>query len=341
MIELELLGPHTDGSQLVFTDKDGERYLVVVDDALKAAIRRGEIQLESVPAQGSQLRPREIQQLLRAGMQPAEIASTYDVELGRINRFLSPIIAERNFVIRRALRATVGAEPDSPTLGDLTIDRLATRGVDSKSMEWNALREDDNPWELHLNFIQAAKEHHASWQVANNGQLIRALDDEARWLTETTAPALNSSVTKFPETDKPSPNVPGEPASGEDVEKLLDELSAARGRRQPIDVPDEDVSTSPTPSILRFPHRKSTPEPVEPQPAEETAKSAEEVADEPQSETPEEVKEGKEVKEGADTLPGMEQIEEAPKQQPTRNSRKSKRRSVPSWDEIVFGTRGD
>ena len=138
------LGPPYRRIQLVFTDKDGERYLIVVDDALKRRSAGAESS-ESMPKQGSQLRPREIQQLLRAGMAPAEIASTYDVELERISRVEAPIIAERNFVINRALTSAVGTEPDSPQLGDLVIDRLATRGVEAQSLSWSALREGREP----------------------------------------------------------------------------------------------------------------------------------------------------------------------------------------------------
>lgn len=331
MKELELLGPHTDGSQLVFTDKDGERYLIVVDDALKAAIRRGEIKLESMPKQGSQLRPREIQQLLRAGMAPAEIASTYDVELERISRFEAPIIAERNFVINRALTSAVGTEPDSPQLGDLVIDRLATRGVEAQSLSWSALREDENPWELHLTFIQAAKEYHASWQVSNRGTLIKALDDEGRWLTETTAPAP-ANVTQFPEQADHSPNIPGEPASGEDIDKLLDGLAAQRGRRVPLEyVDDEEEETKP--SLLRIPGvKKSKPaEPVAEQPSADSVGETRESADSAESEKD---------AERTSTLPGFDNVEKK-EEEPKKAPRKTKRRSVPSWDEIVFGTRND
>ncbi len=198
MIELELLGPHGDGSQLVFTDKDGERYMIVVDDALKAAIRRGELKLESFPKSGSVLRPREIQQLLRAGMPAAEIAANYDIDIDRINRFLAPVVTERNYIVSAALAEPVGGEAGAPQLGDLVIDRLATRGVDAHSLSWTALREGDRPWELHLTFVQAATERRASWQVSNRGVLICALDEEARWLTETTTPAA-TNVTSLPE----------------------------------------------------------------------------------------------------------------------------------------------
>ena len=38
MIELELLGGN--GDRIVMTDQDGQRYSIIVDDALRAAVRR-------------------------------------------------------------------------------------------------------------------------------------------------------------------------------------------------------------------------------------------------------------------------------------------------------------
>lgn len=235
MIELALLGSHADGTQLVFTDPDGKRYLVDIDDDLKAAIRRQSLSAEVLPPPGRRLAPREIQRLLRAGMEPEEIASAYEIELERINRYTTPVQLEKNFVISRALEAPISSDSGAPRLGELVVDRLATRGVDAASLSWSARREDGLPWELHLNFAQAARQLHAHWEISESGKLQRALDDEARWLTETTSPAtppVSTLVTSAPATV-------GQAQSDESVEALLDELSAARGRRQGLDSEDD------------------------------------------------------------------------------------------------------
>lgn len=337
MIELELLGPHGDGSQLVFTDKSGERYLIVVDDALKTAVRRSELKLESLPATGTTLRPRNIQQLLRAGMPAADIAAQYNTDIDRVNRFLAPIVAERNYVVSSALAAPVGGESDAPRLGELVVDRLATRGVDAHSLRWTALREGDEPWELHLTFVQAAKEMRASWQVSNEGKPIRALDDEARWLTETTTPAA-PNVTSLPEPDTRS-NTPGEPATGDDIDKILSNLAAQRGRRQaPREAAPEVLAEQPSEkksALLRFPSAKPKPESLKPEPASTPDVNEAEPAEPANSKT-----ESTEH-EDSDTLPGFESVKREESEPSSKTERKSKRRSVPSWDEIVFGTRGD
>lgn len=320
MIELELLGAHADGSQLVFTDPDGQRFIVTIDDALRAAVRREGIRLETMPAQGAQLSPREIQQLLRAGLDPAEISSTYDVDPARVNRFHSPVRAEKNYVISQALNSPVGADGDTPPLGDLVVDRLATRGVDAQTLSWTASRQDDDPWEIHLSFVQAARQCHASWQVHSDGKIIRALDDESRWLTETTTPAgAPGSVAELPTPQKDEPV--GPPVTGEDVERMLDELSDARGRRQAIE--DEEGASAASPALVAFPGSAdgSADSPSAP-PADE-----EQTADRPTDES--------------DVLPGLDTYKPQEDSSHKAPPKRRKRRSVPSWDEIVFGSKSD
>lgn len=235
MIELALLGSHADGTQLVFTDPEGKRYLVDINDDLKAAIKRQSLSTEVLPPAGRRLAPREIQRLLRAGMEPEEIASAYEIELERISRYTRPIQAEKNAVIAKALERPISNDTGAPHLGELVVDRLATRGVDSTSLQWSAKREEGLPWELHLTFVQSARQLHAHWELSESGKLQRALDDEARWLTETTAPAPAPLSTLLPA----SPATVGQAESDAGVDALLDELTAARGRRQGIDTGEE------------------------------------------------------------------------------------------------------
>ena len=57
MIELELLG--VNGDAIVMTSANGERFTLVIDDALRAAVRRDRVPVETVaPGPGSPVRPR-------------------------------------------------------------------------------------------------------------------------------------------------------------------------------------------------------------------------------------------------------------------------------------------
>ena len=89
MIELELLGGN--GDRIVMTDEDGQRYSIIVDDALRAAVRRaGPAALSpapDVPSSNGNLRPRALQALMRAGASAEEVAQSTGMDVNHVRRF--------------------------------------------------------------------------------------------------------------------------------------------------------------------------------------------------------------------------------------------------------------
>ncbi|QWW20432.1 DUF3071 domain-containing protein [Schaalia sp. 19OD2882] len=391
MIELDLLGVGADGETLVFTDANGERYSVQITDELRGSVRRDRPVLESVPAPGrAPLRPRDIQALLRAGASPTEIACDHGLEVSQVQKWASPVEAEKEFALARALASTIGADSDSPRMGDLVVDRLAARGVDPTSLSWSARREEAAPWQICLTFIQGAAEHGAHWTLTSAGH-VEAIDQEAKWLTETISQTPSAAIF----TPLPAQPPACERADAADVrarEALLDQLNAARGKRQEIDIDQDDEDEGADLEILPAPY----PAPY-PDPPESVSEELGQDEDEDESELslsaqiyslagvrskegdredgrPEDAEEPTEVdtaeataKRGAplalaapapedstgagrpedlvdDALPGLDPqalaatVEETkPKEEPSK--KRSRRRSVPSWDEIVFGSR--
>ncbi|WP_022867928.1 septation protein SepH [Schaalia vaccimaxillae] len=384
MIELELLGVGGDGESLVFTDENGERYSVQITDELRGATRRDRPRIEAAPSIAAQaLRPREIQSMLRAGATVEEIASGHGMDPASVRRFEAPVQAEKNYALQRALASTVGNTPDGPTMGDLVVDRLAARGVDPDSLEWKAQREASGPWQICLTFVQGAAERGAHWLLTSGGG-IEAVDQEAQWLTETVSQTPAASIF----TPLPAPE--RDEADLEEVrarEAILDQLNAARGKRQEIEYDlDEDEgfdeifgddaeadsdedSSDPAPSTISAriysiaqartkDQADRGPLPTTAQIPEVATDSGESkrmdpsvfwlpdsqvtpVADSPVEPVLEE-KAGEAEASGSedvaqnDALPGLETLDasEAPKKKAKKG-----RRSVPSWDEIVFGSK--
>ena len=196
MVELELLGAN--GDTIVMTDEDGERYSIVVDDALRAAVRRdrGAILPPSgtVSEAPAPVRPRQLQAYMRAGATAAEVAISTGMDVEHVRRFEGPVLAERQWAVSQAQSCRIGWEKDSPLLGELVVDRLATRGVDPSSLEWDALREGRDPWLIMVTFVQSAEEKQARWSLDLTARAVHALDDEARWLTEAGAGAKRPAV---------------------------------------------------------------------------------------------------------------------------------------------------
>ncbi len=364
MIELDLLGTGADGESLVLTDADGQRYAVPITDELRGAVRRD----RPAPRQAGtspSLRPRDIQALLRSGMAPEEIARQYDIDVDHVHRFEAPVIAEQQYVLARVRDSHVGGDPGAPVLGDLVVDRLAARGVAPDSLVWSARRAGTTtPWEIVLTFVQGAAEHAAHWTFVPTSESFDAVDQEARWLTETIAQAPTSPIfTALPARDRTMED------SSEDIddlrvrEALLEQLNAARGHRQDVDMGSADLedpagpAPAPRPDIvdpltaqsagaagvagptdapresisariysLAHARTRGTDEPVAAGPPVSLPSPAAErpTVDPPHAST------------GSDTLPGLEvpadELPGAPRK------KRSRRRSVPSWDEIVFGS---
>ena len=317
MIDLDLLGVGADEETLVFTDSEGRRYTTPITDELRGAVRRDRPRIEAV-SEDRPLRPREIQALLRAGACAVDIAREHNVEVAQITRYEAPVQAEKDYALSRALSSHIGSLPDSPVMGDLVVDRLAARGVSPDSLNWSASRQADSPWVIQLTFVQGAVEHGAQWRLPSSGHL-EAIDEEARWLTETASP---TGVQTFAALPTPAPLPTADEDDMQQREALIDQLNSQRGKPQEIeydideDEEDEDLPHLPAgvESLAARIHSLTEARRSSTQADEETQSGAQ--TDEP-------------------PLP-LEQLEDVPS---APAPKKSKRRSVPSWDEIVFGSR--
>ena len=230
MIELELLGTSADGESLVLTDAQGERYSVLISDELRGATRRDKPRVEVAPSR-PMLAPRDIQALLRAGATPQEIATEHGMDVRAVERFEAPVQAEKDYALTRARAVRIGE--GGPTMGDLVLDRLAARGVDPSSLEWAATREAGEPWQIIVTFVQGAAEHGAHWHLSNSGTL-EAIDQEAQWLTEQISASPTASI--FTPLTRPAPAPDPDEEDLRTREALVDQLNAARGKRQQIEI---------------------------------------------------------------------------------------------------------
>src|SRR4051812_33575407 len=189
MQDLPLVGVHDDGEHLVLAGSDGQRYLLRVDEPLRAAVRRDRARLAQLQIdQANTLRPRDIQAKIRSGRTAAEVAEEAGVPVEHVRRYEGPVLAEREFVSRQARgvrlrRATSGTPGSYPTLDELVEARLAAREVDPASTSWDAWRT-DGTWFVCLVFQVAGRERRADWEYDVQLRHVTALDDEARWLVD-------------------------------------------------------------------------------------------------------------------------------------------------------------
>lgn len=327
MVELKLTGLHPDGEHLTLTDPNGAQYTLAVTEELRAAVRRDRPLMEQIRAAAQPVRPREIQAMLRAGSSVTEVAEVSGLPLDHIQRYEGPVQAEQAWVVQQAQGFPVGRQPDSPTLGDLVVDRLATRTVKPDDLDWTATRSGNAPWILAVSFPVGTRSAEARWEVDLAARSLHALDDESRWLSETDS--ASPRARRFPgalPAERGELKVYDVEADGDlheaapsPTDDLLDRLQSNRGTRQAVEEDplegDEDLL-----SHLMDDHEVPGAHPA---------------ASDPESATDARVLPMPARDRGTEASP---ELQEPPAE---RRARKPARRSVPSWDEIVFGSRND
>lgn len=332
---------------------------------------------ESVKAAATQeavpLTPREIQQRIRAGASVEQVARESGNAFSRIRTYGHPVLAERDWIARqaRAVEVWVGG-PDlysdlvqdggPTTLGELAAHRLAELGVDEASLEWDAWREDQAGWTVAARFAVAGARglptHEAPpalWTFRPAGRHLepenawaRALSEAEAWDLVPRAPAAEPVTDDVDAEDAVTPAGAHSPAADRDAD-LLEILRVRRGQRVGADLESDDAlahliarehqdrsrrEAAPVDAEGALTTADDAPGVDEPEPATETDRAEHTAAD---------VAEPGVEDEGAEPAPRERAARPAmPTVTPRPRARSAARRaSVPSWDEIVFGRKGD
>ncbi|MEY9964534.1 hypothetical protein ABIA33_002576 [Streptacidiphilus sp. MAP12-16] len=183
MPELRVVAVSNDGSRLVLKAADSTEYFLPIDERLRAAVRGDRPRLGQIDVE-SHLRPRDIQARIRAGASAEEVAQLAGISVERVRRFEGPVLAERAFMAERARKTSVRRQGEStgPQLGDAVAERLVLRGAEKDSDSWDSWRRDDNTWEIVLTFRVGGLPQQARWTYDPPRRLVQPLDDEARSL---------------------------------------------------------------------------------------------------------------------------------------------------------------
>ena len=365
MSELRLVGLHEDGEHVVLEGPDGQRFRLPIDETLRAAVRRDRAQLEQVRAElTGVLAPREIQTRIRAGASADDVAAESGMPVELIRRYDGPVLAEREFIVAQARITRIGRDSGAPVLGDLVADRLATRGVEAPSISWDAFRTANAPWTVEVRFEVGGSERSARWTYDGTTRSVRAVDDEARWLSETELAdepiprrhlaAVRDAVFDVEVDGALRPllatvDVPDAPPHPDiAAHALLDDLTGRRGIRQQMASPEDDDDDGEEfegfgpQHAFDFDHPEITvPAPVPgahpPASRPDLAVDAQ-VLEMPAPPLSAAHKNGAASNHGASA--NQSTASDAPGGVPVARGRARKgRASVPSWDEIVFGAK--
>ncbi|MET8637613.1 septation protein SepH [Streptomyces sp. NPDC004074] len=340
MPELRVVAVSNDGTRLVLKAADSTEYTLPIDERLRAAVRGDRPRLGQIEIEvESHLRPRDIQARIRAGASAEEVAQLAGIPVDRVRRFEGPVLAERAFMAERARKTPVRrpGENAGPQLGEAVQERLLLRGAQKDTVQWDSWRRDDGTWEVLLVYLVAGETHSASWTYDPPRRLVQAVDDEARSLigesddlaaSEPSHPFV-PRIARLPregrmdralerQAERPvlpaQSSEPAEETTGErdSLTSLLEAVPSFRGDlvvpERPADPPEEPVQ-----------------EPAAEEPPAPAASAGSAYADVLMPRT---------VGSHRDRLVGA-----TDRQAEADGVRPGRRAAVPSWDEIVFGTR--
>lgn len=178
MSELRFTGRSLDGEYLEFSDDLGNFFQVRITDALKNSLidRR----LSAVRDDVATFSVKEIQARLRAGETFEEVSRATGLPLEKIERYASPILQERAWIIEQAEKST--PKGTALNLHDLVVARLAPRGVNMNQVSWNTWRLENGAWHLVLSYPASEGTRQAIWIFDSNMKTLVASDDGAKWI---------------------------------------------------------------------------------------------------------------------------------------------------------------
>jgi hypothetical protein len=301
MVKLHLVGFSSDLKSLVFSTRRGAKsgtYTVDVNPRLKRTLeeiesrqtesddetvveeakpaRRGPSRPERPSVPPSKISPKEIQSLLREGKTPDEVAQIAEADVSWIERFTSPIIAERAVVVdivKTARIARLRRGLSSLPVGEAILANLADKKVWLSPEEfdegWNAVRR-EGQWEVTFAYRSRRREMDAGF-VVDHERNVRATnpqaaalgwraapgeeDDDEDLSVERTSPAPVEPAAPAAEVlppDSASPAPPGEglsEAAGPGPQAAVSDVSPRRQAAVPASAPRAVVSQRPgTPS---------------------------------------------------------------------------------------------
>ncbi|HWJ07940.1 MAG TPA: septation protein SepH [Nocardioides sp.] len=326
-VPLTLTGASPDRLRLLLVDDQGTEFTLDITPGLRAAVRpdttagthagtkAGTTRVGPMETKmSSSIRPREIQTRIRAGESTEAVAEAAGTTVDAIMPYAAPVLAEREHVAQRALKASLRRTPaegtaahtQSRVLGDAVAAHLRGAGADPADVTWDAYRRETGRWVLTGAYTTGGRTGTARFTFDAPGNYALSDNDDARWLVGDVLP---------------------EPAT-----PARDDLQQARERRLAV-VPEDEL---PLGTAARTTSDDAAYEAAAYDVdqaldlslgADAEPREVPEVHDEPIRATADET--------AAEAARRDAESERAKHRRPVQKKRG--RASVPSWDEIMFG----
>jgi len=182
MQDLKIVGVE-DGA-LVVEASGGERHRLAMDDAFRQALRRQ-------TGEGGQVRkaaPRIIQSFIRQGMSAEDVARETGASVEYVRKFEGPVVAEREHVVRSAMKVPVHTAIEVDPMGQGTLfgqvieERLESLGA--SDVRWSSWKEQLGGWVVKAAFTSEEIDHDARWAYDPKKHSLSPANNEAVTLSQ-------------------------------------------------------------------------------------------------------------------------------------------------------------
>jgi hypothetical protein len=323
MTELRLNG--NDGVYLFLESSGGEKFRLLIDESLQTALKNA----DKGSASSVSLSPREIQSEIRSGNTVDALVAKSGDPRHFIEKFAAPVLDELSHVINSAKGVQISIAGDRHTdisqieFGDIISSRLDASGVTDFS--WSARRDEQQVWLVSVNFVLESQNQRATWSFEPKRLLLSPENESAVKLS-----TQNSLVEQKYSPLKSAPDAAVELTPQGITQTLADtqlvETVIPIGRSSELTAQDlpfesEDAIEPPTDLLEALKKKREErmsrdAELVEPEATTQSIEIVDAVGEESQ-----------EVEEDI-----------APNPSPVR---RTNRPSIPSFDEIVQGTKSE
>lgn len=326
MKDIKFLG--TDGDFLLLETPEGQRYRLLLDDSLKRAIRGDATDRLDAP----KLSPREIQEEIRVGRTIQHIIDASGAPEEYVRKFAQPVLDELNHAVLNALTVRLEIagdrfnEPTAREFGEIIKSRLAASGAGIE--RWSAKKAPDNGFYIYCEFELSGETKKATWTY-DPKRLALAPENEV-------AITLSSQDKIATQAPRLRPVATAPTSITESLEDTVDLVRTMPQSAPPLnqETSVEQPALSETADLLdALRKRREAREAVdhlEPHPSTEGLR----IVELPEDVYQEEVA----VEDISQDISDPEPMP-APTPNDSSNPPKRGRASIPSWDQIVFGTK--
>lgn len=243
----ELRLQSADGERLVLESQDGTRFQLQIDDSLRSALRNS----SNLTNASISLSPREIQSAVRSGRSVEQIITQSGDPRDYIEKFAQPVLDELSHVLNSALSVRISiagdrySEVSQTGFGEIISSRLHASGI--QDFAWSAFKDENSSWMIVAKYNLGGAANSASWSYDIKKSLL-APENEAA-VTLSTQNSLVNQVKLAPVEVQPEPPQPQNITAALPDTQVLDSVipigrSSERSMVEKPALPAADLSKS-------------------------------------------------------------------------------------------------